>query len=89
MFKITATTSLHYQLSALRHFNMPITHIGNGVHRATISFDTEEEAKEYLIGIAKRYYDEYEGQSDPYIDNIVTYGFLGIDGVVVLVANIQ
>lgn len=88
-FKITATAPTSYQLTALRYFNMPITNLGNGVHRAETIFNTEDEAIQFLIGVAEKYYDEYDGQSKMYINEIVTYGFLGIDGVVAHIREIE
>lgn len=88
-FKITASAPTGYQLSSLKQFGMPVTDNGNGRLSSIMIYDTEQEAKDYLIERAKMYYDEYEGQVDPYIDDINQYGFLEIDAVSAYIFEIE
>lgn len=80
-FKIIATAPTHYQLNSLKQFGLPLDVNGIGRYTCTKLFDTEQEAKDYLIERANLYYDEYEGQVDSHIDNINQYGILEIDAV--------
>lgn len=81
-FKITATAPTAYQHNSLRHFGMDIKKNGNGSFSSEQTFESEDEAKNYLITRAEMYYDEYEGQVDEYIESIQNHGSLEIDAVI-------
>jgi hypothetical protein len=80
-FKITATAPTSYQYSSLTKFNLDKKENANGSITGQRIFDTKEEAKQYLIDRAKRYYDEYEGQVDEHLEDIENYDCLTIDAV--------
>ena len=52
---IIASAPTSYQLQSLRAFGIPYKANGNGSYTATRHFDTENEAKEYLINRAGLY----------------------------------
>jgi hypothetical protein len=80
-FKVTATAPTSYQYSSLAKFNLDKKENANGSITGQRIFDTKEEAKQYLIDRAKRYYDEYEGQVDEHLEDIENYDCLTIDAV--------
>jgi len=80
-FKVTATAPTSYQYSSLTKFNLDKKENANGSITGDRIFDTKEEAKQYLIDRAKRYYDEYEGQVDEHLEDIENYDCLTIDAV--------
>lgn len=79
-FKITAKAPTSWQRSALGQFNMGIENLNGSFYSEKI-FDSEKDAKGYLVGVATVYYDEFEGQVDDHLENIENYGMLTIDGV--------
>lgn len=88
-FKIAAIAPTPYQLNSLEQFGLPITVNGIGRYMCMKLFDTEQEAKDYLIERSNLYYDEYEGQVDSHIDNINQYGILEIDSVTAYIHKME
>lgn len=81
-FKLRATAPTNYQYQSLTHFGLPIQNY-NGSLVAEKLFDTEEEAKQYLIERAEMYYDgNREGDEknlEDAIERINLYGSLRLD----------
>lgn len=82
---INATAQTSYQLSSLRAFGLEITSNGNGSHSASQEFNTEDEAKAYLIERAEMFFDgnsenDEERLADA-IERINKYGSVYLDAV--------
>lgn len=91
--RISATAPTTYQLQSLRQFGMEVKHHGNGSHTATQDFDTEKEAKEYLIERAEIYFD---GNSDndekdliEALESIEKHGVLTLDAVTASIEEVE
>ena len=69
--------------------NMNIKKHGNGSFTSEEVFNSEEEAKEYLVKRAQMYYDEFEGQVDEHLESIEKYGVLEIDAVTAHIEEIE
>lgn len=80
-FKVTATAPTVYQTSSLRRFGMKVNKLGNGSFNSFQIFDSEEEAKTYLVSRAEMYYDQFEGQVNEHLETIEKNGYLEIDAV--------
>lgn len=80
-YKITATAPTIYQHQSLSKFNLNVKSNGNGSYTGNMIFETEQEAKDYLINRAEMYYDDYEGQAEEHIADIQKHGSLTIDAV--------
>lgn len=83
-YQVTATAQTVYQLNSLSAFGMGYTKNGNGSFSASMDFDSEEEAKDYLRSRADKYNDEdscgsEERMSDMYKD--IEHGALRLDAV--------
>lgn len=87
--RITATAPTVYQKRSLSFFNLNEKANGNGSFTGTMDFESEDDAKEYLISRAEMYYDEYEGQVDEHFEDIQRYGSLTIDAVTARIEEIQ
>jgi hypothetical protein len=87
-FKIIANAPTAYQYSSLRHFGLNIEKNYNGSFSGEEIFDTEEEAKKYLVQAAERYYDEFDGEVDEHLANIKKYGQLTIDAVTAYIKEV-
>ena len=80
MKKVIAIAPTSYQLQSLRNFGLEIKHFKNGSHIFEKYFDTEEEAKEYLIERAELYfYDELKLKEA--VEEIENYGSVQLDAV--------
>jgi hypothetical protein len=79
-FKITATAPTTYQLQSLRLFGLNVKSYANGSHVAEEFFNTEEEAKAFLIKRAEMYF-ESENELNEAISYIEVYGSLRLDAV--------
>ena len=88
-FKISATAPTAYQYNSLSRFGMKIKKNGNGSFSSEQLFDSEEEAKDYLVERAERYYGEYEGQVDEHLQEIKKYGMLTIDAVTARIDEVE
>lgn len=88
-FKVSATAPTVYQIQSLRHFGMDVKKHGNGSFSSEQVFDTEEEAKAYLVERAEKYYDEFEGQVDEHLEGIEKYGMLTIDAVTARIDEVE
>lgn len=88
-FKITATAPTSYQYNSLNRFGMSIKKNCNGSFSCEQVFDTEEEAKAYLVTRAERYYNEFEGQVDDHLQDIEKYGMLTIDAVTARIDDVE
>jgi hypothetical protein len=83
-FKVTATAPTAYQLNSVRAFGYNVKSLGNGSHRFEQEFETEEEAKNYLIERANKYWensDMSEQELNEMIEEINTYGSVTFDAV--------
>lgn len=85
VIRISATAPTAYQLQSLRHFGMEVSKNGNGSYSASQDFDTEFEAKRFLVQRADYYFD---GNSDndekdliEALDSIEKHGVLTLDAV--------
>jgi hypothetical protein len=79
-FKITATAPTTYQLQSLRLFGLNVKSYANGSHFGEEFFNTEEEAKAFLIKRAEMYF-ESENELNEAISDIENYGSLRLDAV--------
>ena len=93
VIRITATAPTAYQLQSLRHFGMEVKKNGNGSYTAHQDFDTEEEAKKYLLTRAEMYFD---GNSDndeqdliEAFDSIEKHGVLTLDAATAGIEEIE
>jgi len=84
-FKIEAIAPTSYQYGSLRNFGLEIKSYLNGKHVAEGIFDTEKEAKAYLVERAEMYFD---GNSDgdeerlaEALESIEKYGSVYLDAV--------
>ena len=80
-FKIVATAPTAYQLQSLREFNLDVVKNNNGSYTGTSEFETENEAKKYLIKRAIMYYDDNEPSLEDAIRDIELYSHLTLDAV--------
>ena len=80
-FKIVAKAPTIYQLQSLRAFNLDVVKNNNGSYTGTSEFETENEAKKYLIKRAIMYYDDNEPSLEDAIRDIELYSHLTLDAV--------
>lgn len=78
--KVQAIAPTTYQLMSVRNFGSPVRHLANGSHIFEQEFNSEEDAKEYLIGRAELYFEE-EDKLDKAIEDINLYGQVTLDAV--------
>jgi hypothetical protein len=78
MYKVIATAPTTYQLNSVRQFGSPIISRMDGSHVFSKSFETKEQAKEYLQQRALLYYDTEEEINEA-MESIEKYGSLRID----------
>jgi hypothetical protein len=78
-FKITAIAPTSYQFSSMLSFGMPYIN-SYGRFIASLEFDTEEEAKDYLRDRAEMYFEDEQDLNDA-IYEINKYGILTLDAV--------
>lgn len=87
-FRITANAPTSYQYSSLCHFGMSVkSHMG-GSYSAEQYFETEKEAKDYLIGRAEMYF-ESEKELNDAIEDINKYNCLSIDAVTAHIIEVE
>lgn len=83
--RISAIAPTGYQLVSLRHFGMEVSTNINGFYSASQEFETEKEAKEYLVTRATRYFDgnadNDEAKLQEALSDIEQYGMLRLDAV--------
>lgn len=89
-FQIEATAPTSYQLRSLRAFQLEDNNNGNGSHTGRLFFDSEEEAKQYLMIRAEKYNDEdpngsFERLSEMYGD--IERGALTLDAVTAYISE--
>lgn len=78
-YQVKATAPTSYQLQSVRLFGSPIKSNMDGSHTFKSEiFDTEQEAKDYLIQRAEMYF-ENEDDLQEAIDEINEYGSLSMD----------
>ena len=78
-YQVKATAPTTYQLQSVRLFGSPIKSNMDGSHTFTSEiFDTEQEAKDYLINRAEMYF-ENEDELQEAINDINKYGSLSMD----------
>lgn len=78
-YQVKATAPTAYQLQSVRLFGSPIKSNMDGSHTFKSEiFDTEQEAKDYLIKRAEMYF-ENEDELQEAINDINKYGSLSMD----------
>ena len=88
-FKVIAIAPTSYQIQSLRAFGMEVKKNGNGSFAGKQIFDSEEEAKKYLVTRAEMYYDDFEGQATEHLQGIESLGCLTIDAVTALIEEVE
>jgi hypothetical protein len=91
-FKVTATAPTTYQFNSVKRFGYNVKSLGNGSHRFEQEFETEQEAKEYLIERANMYWensDMSEQELKEMLSDIEKYGMLTLDAVTGRVEEIE
>ena len=78
-FKVIATADTAYQLQSLSNFGMEVKSNLNGSYTAEQEFDTEKEAKDFLIERAELYFDMEEEKLADAIDTIERFGQIRLD----------
>ena len=80
-YQVKATAPTTYQTKSVRNFGSPIKSNMDGSHTFKSEiFETEEEAKQYLIKRAELYF-ENEDDLQEAIDDIKKYGSVTMDAV--------
>ena len=79
-FRITATAHTSYQYQSLANFGKP-EKLGNGSFRFQQDFESEEEAKQYLIERAEGYYDDNMTAFEKLEQEINNFGQVTLDAV--------
>lgn len=79
-FRITAIAPTTYQLCSVRLFGSEVKSLYNGKHIFQKDFESEEDAKAYLITRAE-YYFENETEFNEAVEGINKYGSLQLDAV--------
>lgn len=92
IFQIEATAPTSYQLRSLRAFQLKENNNGNGSHTGILFFESEEEAKQYLMTKADKYNDEdpngsFEKLSEMYGD--IERGALTLDAVTAYISELN
>jgi len=87
MYKIKAVAPTSYQYNSLVYFGMKIKKVGNGSFVSEQYFDTEEQAKVFLVCRAENYYGDTEQINDA-LKDIAAAGILEIDTVVARIEEI-
>ena len=92
-FRITATAPTAYQLQSLRHFGIEVVKNGNGSYSATKEFDSEDEAKAYLVERAEMYFDgnsdNDEANLSKAIESIANHGSLTLDAATASIEEVE
>lgn len=89
---IKATAPTAYQLNSLRYFGMGFNKHLNGSYSASMEFDSEEDAKEYLKGRAEQYNDQDPDGNDERLSNMyeqIELGVLTLDAVTARIEEIN
>lgn len=86
-FKIAATAPTAYQHASLQRFGLDIEKCG-GSYVGTKTFDTEREAKDFLIDRAERYF-ENESELEEEISDIEKYGVCRLDAVTARIEEVE
>ena len=81
-FKVSAEAPTTYQLRSVRAFGSPIKSHMDGTHTFEQIFDSEKEAKEYLIKRAEIFHEQStEEELQEAISDINKYGSVRFDAV--------
>lgn len=78
-FRISAKVPTAYQYQSILNFGMPVKKHGNGSFTAHQDFDTEDEAKKYLIERAENYYEYESKELTEALNDIEKCGRLNLD----------
>jgi len=78
-FRIHAFVPTAYQYQSILNFGMPIKKHGNGCFTAHQDFDTEDEAKKYLIERAENYFEYESKELTEALEDIEQVGRLRLD----------
>jgi len=87
-YKITAMAPTVYQYGSLRHFGGDIKKHGNGSFSINIEFETEQQAKDYLIERVS-YYSDTEEELNEAIERIERCGSVQMDAVSGYISEIE
>jgi hypothetical protein len=90
IIKATAPTS--YQLNSLSSFGMGYKKNMGGSFSASMEFDSEEEAKQYLRNRAEKYNDENPCGTEERLNNMysdIEHGALTLDAVTAYVEEVE
>jgi hypothetical protein len=82
-YKLSASVPTNYQINSLRAFGLEIQKLPNGTYYGERIFDSEKEAKDFLIERAESFFDgnsdnDFERLADA-IDRIQSNGSLWLD----------
>jgi hypothetical protein len=92
-FKISAVAPTVYQSRSLSAFGMGSNKSGNGSFWAEKEFDTEKEAKAFLVTRAERYFDgnsdNDEANLQDALESIEKYGMLRLDAVTASIEEVE
>ena len=86
-FRITAIAPTAYQYQSCALFGHP-EKLGNGSFRFQQEFETEEEAKKYLIERAENYFDD-QTELDDAIQHINNNGSVTLDAVTGYIEDVE
>ena len=87
-FRITATAPTSYQYQSLANFGKP-EKLGNGSFRFQQDFETEEDAKQYLIERAEGYFDDNMTACEMAEQEINNFGQVTLDAVTGYIEEIE
>jgi hypothetical protein len=81
--KVKANTI--YQFNGLRYFALPIILNPDGSYVSEIAFETIEDARQFLMDVADRYYDDIHERSEAYDSINSFWSCLEIDAVTAII----
>lgn len=78
-----------YQYNSLCRFNLHNEKLGNGGHIGTMKFASEEDAKDFLIDRAEKYFDDDALGLQDALQDIENCGMLTIDAATARIQEIE
>jgi len=87
--RIIAVAPTAYQSMSLSKFCLNNKKMFDGSIVGTMDFFSEEEAKQYLMDRAYKYYDDSGYEVDPHLETIEKFGILNIDAVTARIVEIS
>ncbi len=88
-YKVVCNIPTAYQYTSLCKMNLNNRKRGNGSYVGEMEFIDEEEAKNFLIDRAEKYYDDDEIKLAEAISDIENYGMLHIDAATARIEKID